>query len=161
MEPGVTGWNRFSLAGFNYRMSDLSAAIGLVQLGRLETIVSERRRVTDLYREAMSSVSAVRWARGYELPELSCQSVVVELDSAVNRDVVIGRLAERGVQTTLGGYSLADQPYFVERYGIRREEFPHSDRLSKSSLTLPVTVEMNREDVAYVTESLQAVMEIV
>lgn len=159
MEPGVTGWSRFSRAGFNYRMSDLGAAIGVVQLGRLDGIVSDRRRVMGLYREAMQAVDGVRWPQGYELPELSCQSMVVELDSVVDRDAVIGHLAERGVQTTLGGYALADQPYFVERYGIRHEDLPCSGRLAKSSLTLPVTVEMDREDVEYVAQSLRAVME--
>jgi perosamine synthetase len=160
MEPGVTGWNRFTRAGFNYRMSDLGAAIGLVQLGRLESIVSERRRVAALYQEAMASVAGVRWPRGYELPDLSCQSVVVELDSDVDRDDVIARLAERGVQTTLGGYALGDQPYFIERYGIRSEDLPCSGRLAKSTLTLPVTVEMNGEDVEFVAQSLRAVMGI-
>ena len=160
MEPGAVGWKRFSRAGFNYRMSDLSAAIGVVQLGRLDFIVSERRRVTSLYREALASVPGVRWPTGYELPNLSCQSVVVELDSSVDRDAVIGHLAERGIQTTIGGYALADQPYFVERYGLRMEDLPCAGRLANSSLTLPVTVEMNREDVEHVTASLRTVMEI-
>lgn len=159
MEPGVTGWSRFTRAGFNYRMSDLGAAIGVVQLGRLDAIVSARRRVTDLYREALNSMDGVRWAQGYEMPELSCQSMVVELDGRVDRDAVIGRMAAGGVQTTVGGYALGAQPYFVERYGIGSEDLPCSARLAKSSLTLPVTVDMGREDVAYVVQSLRTVME--
>ena len=159
MDPDAQGWSRFSRAGFNYRMSDLSAAIGVVQLGRLEDIVSERRRVAALYGEALASTPGVRLPKGYELPDLSCQSVVVELERSIDRDAVISGLSELGIQTTIGGYALADQPYFIERYGIRSEDFPGAGRLAKSCLTLPVTVEMNREDVEHVTASLRTVME--
>ncbi len=159
MDPGAAGWSRFTRAGFNYRMSDMSAAIGNVQLGRLEMIVRERRRVTSLYREALQDQPEVRWPRGYELPELSCQSVVVELAGDVDRDRVIEGMLEREIQTTIGGYALTAQPYYVERYGLREEDLPNAGRLARRSLTLPVTVEMTAQDVERVVTSLGTVME--
>jgi dTDP-4-amino-4,6-dideoxygalactose transaminase len=159
MAPDATGWRRFEVAGFNYRMSDLAAAIGLVQLGRLTDIVDHRRRIAGLYREALQTVSGVRWPRGYDQPSLSYQSVVVELDEQVNRDGVIAHLSRAGVQTTLGGYDLSDQPYYAERYGLRPGDFPWAQRLAEQSLTLPVTIEMERTDVQDVVGDLVRAME--
>ncbi len=159
MDPNATSWSRFSIAGFNYRMSDMSAAIGLVQLDRLEFIVSERRRITALYREALAPVQRVRWPQGYDLADLSCQSMVVELSADVDRDAVMAHLADEGVQTTIGGYALSEQPYYRDRYGLRTEDVPNASRFAQSCLTLPVTVEMTPEDVEAVVSALRRAME--
>jgi perosamine synthetase len=159
MAPEATGWRRFARAGFNYRLSDLAAAIGLVQLDRLDDIVGHRRRIANLYREALQNVPDVRWPRGYDQPSLSFQSVVVELSATVDRDAVIAHMAGAGVQTTLGGYDLADQPYYGERYGLRPGDFPCSSRLAAGSLTLPVTIEMEAADVEAVAADLVRAME--
>jgi len=159
MDPELTGWRRFSMAGFNYRMSDLAAAIGGVQLGRLEHIVTQRRRVMGLYREALRSVAGVRWPQGYEIPEQSAQSIVVVLDDGVDRDRVIESMGREGIGTTIGGYSLSEQPYYADRYGLRSADYPVSAGLAAGSLTLPVTVDMGEAEVHRVVDRLVACME--
>ena len=159
MAPDAPGWRRFSQVGFNYRMSDLAAAIGLVQLDRLDGIVAERQRVVGLYQEALSSIDGVVCPSGYGAGGLSMQSWVVTLDPRVSRDQVIGRLADEGIQTTLGGYALAEQPYYEERYGLRSEDYPVAARMAACSLTLPVTVDMDASAVERVVRCLRAAME--
>lgn len=148
------GWRRFVRAGFNYRMSDLHAAIGVVQMGRLDSIVADRRRVLRDYLVALEAVEGLRVPAAYSDAALSAQSLVVELDSTVDRDGVIAALGARGVQSTIGGYGFAEQPYYAHRAALRAEDFPVATRMAHSSLTLPLSGEMSSGDVARVAEAL-------
>ena len=159
MKPSVDGgWPSFVAAGFNYRMTDMAAAIGVIQVGRLDHIVSERQRVVGLYREALKAVSGLRWPGGYELGGLSMQSLVVVLDAAIDRDRVVSALADQGIGSTLGGYGLAEQPYWKDRYDLRSEDYPVATELARGSLTLPVTTTMSEEDVSRVVSALETAM---
>lgn len=162
VDEAIAGFDRFAAAGFNYRMSDVHAAIGVVQLGRLDGIVAARRRVVGWYREALAPLMErawVRWPRGYDAPELAMQSLVVDLADGPARDEVMSGLGQRGIGATLGGYALASQPYYRRRYGRDPAETPVAAGLYRRSLTLPVTEAMTREDVATVCAALGEVME--
>lgn len=158
VDPFVEGWARFVEAGFNYRLSELHAAVGEVQLGRLDAIVASRRRVAGWYRSALTDREllrdVVRWPKGYEEPGLNVQSLVVELGEGVDRDGVIRALRAQGVETTIGGYGLAEQPYYAQRYDLDPRRFPAATRLAHQSLTLPVTHAMSATDVEAVVERL-------
>ena len=153
-EPEAGSWQRFVEAGFNYRMTDIAAAIGLCQLQRLDGIVAGRQRVVSWYRAALAATSGVRVPAGYALPELSCQSFVVLLDEDRDRDAVIRSLGARGIQTTIGGYDLAEQPYYAGRYDLDQEGLSGARRAGRSSLTLPVGGEMSAADVERVVTAL-------
>ncbi len=99
------GWQRFVRVGFNYRLSDLAAAVGVVQMGRLDAIVSARRRVAATYLPLLARVAGLRVPRGYELADLSFQSLVVEVDQEIERDGVIGALGAAGMGASIGGYA--------------------------------------------------------
>jgi perosamine synthetase len=148
------GWSRFTSVGFNYRMTDLAAAIGVVQLQRLDGFVSSRRRVVAWYRTHLAALTGVRWPGGYELEELSTQSLVVEVLKKGQRDAVIRDLAAQGIATTIGGYGLASQPFWVERDGLAPSDYPVATRLAEAALTLPVTHEMTEADVHRVVHAL-------
>jgi dTDP-4-amino-4,6-dideoxygalactose transaminase len=148
------GWSRFTRVGFNYRMTDLAAAIGLVQLDRLDGFVDARRRVAAMYRGLLEGVRGVRWPRGYDQPGLSVQSLVVEVLRPGRRDAVIADLAAQGIATTIGGYGLASQPFWAQRDGLDPAAYPVASRLADGSLTLPVTHEMSDADVRRVVEAL-------
>jgi dTDP-4-amino-4,6-dideoxygalactose transaminase len=162
VDDAIAGFDRFAAAGFNYRMSDVHAAIGVVQLGRLDGIVAARRRIAGWYREALAPLARrglVRWPRGYDAPELAMQSLVVEVTGGAGRDEVMAGLAARGIGSTLGGYALATQPYYRRRYGRDPERTPVAARLYRRSLTLPLTEAMSRDDVAGVCAALGEVIE--
>jgi len=153
-DVSVKGWNRFGAAGFNYRLSDVHAAIGVVQLGRLDGIIAKRREVAGWYRQHLDTVDGVRWPRGFDRAGLSMQSVVVEVMLG-ERDAIIGTLAGHGVQTTIGGYATFEQPYYVGKYGPGMgDRASVSARLARRSLTLPVTHAMGEDDVNAVCEAI-------
>lgn len=148
------GWARFTGVGFNYRMTDIAAAMGVIQLDRLDEFVARRRHVMSLYKEALQEVEGVRWPKGYDLGELSTQSMVVEVKRHANRDDVIAHLAAQGISSTIGGYGLAAQPFWVERDGLTPSDYPVATRMAEGGLTLPLTHEMTQADVRRVTRAL-------
>lgn len=153
VDSQVSGWNRFVAAGFNYRMSDVHAAIGVVQLKRLAAIVAGRRQVAGWYRDGLGGGCGVRWLGGYDVTAQSMQSVVIEVSG--DRDAVIEELGRQGIQTTIGGYATFEQPYFVEKYGDgTARRCVVSGRLARHSLTLPVTHGMSLQDVNEVCEAV-------
>ncbi len=152
--PGDGRWQRFHAVGFNYRMSELHAALGQVQMTRLDAIVAGRARLAAWYREALAALPRVSWPAGYQQPDLAFQSLVVLLDPEIDRDQVIDRLAGRGVQTTLGGYALALQPAYRGRPDADPARLPNASRAQASTLTLPATLAMTQADVEVVVDAL-------
>jgi perosamine synthetase len=154
--------NRFTFeaAGYNYRLSDILAAVGVAQLRKLDGLLERRRGIARRYRELLAGEDRL------SLPVLPdwdghvYQSFVVLLDPAIDRDGVIRRLGEEGIETTLGTYALHREPLFMERYGYHAGDLPSSHDVFRRSLTLPLYPDMRDDDPAYVvgrlTETLSA-----
>lgn len=152
--PDGGRWSVFEEAGFNYRLSEVHAAIGLVQLDRLASIVEARQRVVGWYLQALQGVAEVRVPEGYRMPELGMQSFVVEW-LAGDRDRVMDTLRAGGVEVTIGGYDLGAQPYYRRRYGHWRGAV--ASRLAEQALTMPVRCDMTVGEVERVVEALRHV----
>lgn len=140
--------------GFNYRLSDVHAAIGLAQWRRLDEILRRRRELAAVYAGVLSSVPGVTPPAVPETDMHSWQSYVVLLDEDVDRDAVIDRMRDADVETTLGTYSMHLQPYFRERFGIPDERLPRATRAQRSALTLPLYPQLADADVVRVADLL-------
>ena len=146
-EVGMT----FERHGFNYRLSELQAA-----LGRAPDAPS--RRATRRSAQGRSSLRRAAPTRsGLTLPSTNpgatFQSFVVLLDDGVARDAVVADLRDAGIETTLGTYAMHAHPAF-ERYGYRSGNLPHSLRAQEQSLTLPLWPGMSETIVDRVTAEL-------
>ena len=146
----------FEEAGFNYRMSDILAAVGVAQIGKLDAMLAQRRAVAALYDRALEGASLVRTPICPPGTTHTYQSYVVLLDATVDRDAVIARLAADGIETTLGTYALHAQPFFARTWGYRAGEIPNSFRAFSSSLALPLHGGITPSQVEEVVESLKA-----
>jgi dTDP-4-amino-4,6-dideoxygalactose transaminase len=142
-------------AGFNYRLSDINAAIGIVQMGRLEGLLETRRALADLYARHLERLSGAVAPQVPDGRTHTYQSYVVLLDEGVDRDRVIDQMREREVETTIGTYSMHLQPYFRDRYGIDDATLPNATRAHYSALTLPLHAAMTEADVVTVVDALQ------
>ncbi len=100
----------FDEAGFNYRLSDINAAVGLAQMEKLERILVERRALAACYTEALGDWDLVRPPLTAQGCVHTFQSYVVMLDHRVNRDDVVREMRSREVEVTLGTYALHSQP---------------------------------------------------
>jgi dTDP-4-amino-4,6-dideoxygalactose transaminase len=148
-------WIAHDRLGFNYRLSDLAAAIGVAQLERADRILAERSRVASLYRERLSHLEAVRLPSATErLERRSWFVYVLELADGIDRDAVIDRLAERGIASKAYLPCIHLQPFYRGRFGFKGGEFPVAERASSRSLALPFFTSMTEEQVERVCDAL-------
>jgi dTDP-4-amino-4,6-dideoxygalactose transaminase len=146
----------FEAAGFNYRLSDIHAAVGVAQFRKLERIVKAKRELADRYRSLLSDVDTVHVPVEPAWGGHVYQSYVVMLDEAVDRDAVIAKMRADGIETTLGTYALHCQPYFQRELGCRPGDLPSSARAFRQSLCLPLYPGLAEDDLRRVVASLDA-----
>ncbi|MGV1003182.1 MAG: DegT/DnrJ/EryC1/StrS family aminotransferase [Candidatus Nanopelagicales bacterium] len=157
---GVRGelYLSFVAAGFNYRLSDINAAVGLAQFARLPGIIASRQEQAAQLGQALAGVPGVTLPVTLPVVSHTYQSYVVTLDDEIDRDEVIRGMKAAGVETTLGTYALHAQPYFADAFGYRPGQLPNSARLFAQTLTLPCYPQMTKDDVALVAQSLTDVL---
>lgn len=157
---GVRGGGRFvfEAAGYNYRLSDILAAVGVAQMRKLDAFLAARRRVAGWYHERLSSVAGVRMPITPDWATHTFQSYVLLLDESIDRDAVIGVLRGDGIETTLGTYALHLQPYFSRTFGHAPGALPNSARAFRGTLALPLHGGMTDADVDLVVERLTAAL---
>jgi dTDP-4-amino-4,6-dideoxygalactose transaminase len=155
---GVREEGRFTFvdAGFNYRLSDILAAVGVAQFRKLSDIVAAKRSLAQRYADLLASVDGVvvpiepSWA-GHVY-----QSYVVTLDEAIDRDAVIQTMREAGIETTLGTYALHREPFFVRALGTTEGDLPRSAAAYHRTLALPIYPGLTENDLDRVASSLAA-----
>jgi dTDP-4-amino-4,6-dideoxygalactose transaminase len=125
--------------GFNYRMDEMSAALGLAQLRRLDRLLLTRQRVAERYEAGLAGVRDVTPLS--PLPAGARRTwfvYVVRLAGHVDRDAVMRGLEQRGIMTRPYFWPIHRQPYYVERFGFREGDFPAAEAAGRSTLALPM-----------------------
>ncbi len=146
-------WLVHSRLGFNYRLSDVHAAIGVAQLERLEWMQDARARIAGLYQDRMASVEGV--TPMYEGPQRRSWFVYApRLDTDLDRDLIIGRLEADGVSAKPYLPCIHLQPYYREDRGHRPGELPVTEAISASTVALPFFCEMTEEQVDRVCDAV-------
>jgi perosamine synthetase len=153
------GWLDHDRLGFNYRMTDIQAAIGICQLDRLDGMLADRARVAGWYRDALA---------GFEGLGLPCEDsggdvrgwfvFVVQVPRGHDRDTVIRGLREVGVQSKPYLPAIHLMSFYRERFGHRPGEFPVCEDIAERSVALPFFPAMSEGQVARVAEGLAAVL---
>jgi perosamine synthetase len=146
------GRARFQEAGFNYRMTDFQGALGAVQMGKLESIITRRRELAALYNNSLEGTAHLRCPSSTDEARHVFQSYVVLLQEGLDRDSIVASLAQEGIETTIGTYSLSEQPHFAGGRG----HHPRSLAAYRHSLCLPLHTRMSNKDVQAVAERVAA-----
>jgi dTDP-4-amino-4,6-dideoxygalactose transaminase len=144
----------FEEAGFNYRLSDILAAVGVAQFRKLDHIVSTKRALADRYRALLTEVDGVTAPVEPPWAHHVYQSYVVTLDGNIDRDAVIAHLRDLGIETTLGTYALHREPYFVRTLGHTEGDLPRSAQAYHRSLSLPLYPGLSDDDLERVVSGL-------
>ncbi len=148
------GWLDHGGLGFNYRLSDLAAAIGVAQLERLDSMLAGRSRVAALYAERLAEIDGLHApsaGRGEE--RRSWFVYVVGLPEGVERDATIARLAQRGVASKAYLPCIHLFPHLRE-LGYREGQFPIAEAAASRSLALPLFPTMSESQVERVCDAL-------
>jgi perosamine synthetase len=146
--------------GYNYRLNELSAALGLIQLQRLDELLEKRAQVAAWYRLRLEGVPGI--GHPAVLPETTRMSWFlfrVILSGPVERRRVELALAERGIPSRGYFTPIHLQPYYRDRFGFKEGAFPVAERLGGTSLALPFSSIMTEEQVETVCRELRRVME--
>ena len=152
-------WLVHSRLGYNYRLDELSAAVGVAQLEKLDLLLELRAGVASRYGELLTAVDAVeplRWDDGEH--KRSWFVYVVLLAPGIDRDLVIARLADAGVASKPYLPSIHLQPYYRRRFGYEAGMFPLAEAASARALALPFHARLDREDQERVVDVLATVL---
>ncbi len=148
---------RFETHGFNYRLSELQAAIGRSQMHSLDGLLAGRREAARRYERALAPLDRVSVPASSDTGT-TFQSFVVLLGDGIDRDAVAVTLRAAGIETTLGTYAMHAHPAFA-RYGYRAGDLPNAHRAQRQALTLPLWPGMAAELVERVVGELRDAIE--
>ena len=149
------GQAEFVAAGFNFRMTEMAAVLGLIQMKHIDGMIEKRRHVAASYDELFKDIADVAGPVEPEDCFHTYQSYVIMLGDGVDRDLVIRLLRRRGVESTIGTYSVHVQPYYRKLLGHKAGYFPHSLKAMKQSLALPMYPSMTAEEIGQVADALK------
>jgi perosamine synthetase len=144
----------FDNLGFNVRLSDIQAAVGVAQMAKLDRLLAERRRLGRRYSELMAGNNAIGLPNGGDLAGHSFQSYVIRLleGGRARRNRVMAQLAAEGIQTRPGTHAVHKLGYYRNKYGLMPEQFPNAATAEDTTITLPVFAGMKENDQQRVVE---------
>ncbi len=146
-------WLVHSRLGFNYRLSDVHAAIGIAQLERLDWMQNARARIAARYQQYMAGIPGV--TPMYEGPQRRSWFVYApRLDADLDRNRIIGRLEAEGVSAKPYLPCIHLQPYYREAHGYGPGEFPVTEAISASTIALPFFCEMTDDQIDRVCDAM-------
>jgi dTDP-4-amino-4,6-dideoxygalactose transaminase len=147
-------------AGFKYPMNDVSAAIGLVQLGKLPEWQKRRERIAKHYREALHGIPGLRLPAEASAGDVHGNHLfVVRIDrEIVGRDRLGLALRDAGIETSVHFVPLHLQPYFQKTWGCREGQFPVAERAFDQILSLPMHGGMADYDALLVANEIRSVL---
>jgi perosamine synthetase len=153
------GWLDHDRLGFNYRLDDMSCALGMAQLERLDDLLAARARIAGAYSEALADIEGI----GLPCPdqggnERSWFVYVVQLPHGVDRDSAVLAMRERGVDTKPYLPAIHLMSFYRERFGHKPGDFPICEDIAGRSLALPFFPQLTDGEVEQVVDALSDVI---
>jgi dTDP-4-amino-4,6-dideoxygalactose transaminase len=157
--PGDT-WLQHTFLGYNYRMDEMSAALGVTQMQRIEELLAKREQVAKWYDERLAGIPGVEL---YEVEpsttRMSWFVYVVRFAKGIDRSAVARGLDARGIPVRPYFAPIHLQPFMVERFGYRLGDFPVTEDLGQRGLAIPFSSVMTEGMVEQVCQAIQAVLQ--
>jgi dTDP-4-amino-4,6-dideoxygalactose transaminase len=149
-------WLQHTHLGYNYRLDEMSAALGMAQMTRLQELLSKRDRVAEWYRSRLEKMAGVRPPKIEPFTtRMSWFVYVVHFEQGVDRDALARRMTSRGIPVRPYFLPIHLQPYMAERFGFREGDYPNTEDLGRRGLALPFSGVMREDEVETVCEALR------
>ncbi len=152
--PGDT-WLQHTYLGYNYRMDEMSAALGLAQLKRLEELLTKRQRVADWYASRLAHIE------GVQVPFIAPATTrvswfvyVIRLAHGLDREAIAAKLHLNGIPVRPYFLPIHLQPYMVEKFAYQQGDYPVTEDLGRRGLALPFSGMMSEDQVDLVCRVL-------
>jgi dTDP-4-amino-4,6-dideoxygalactose transaminase len=156
--PGDT-WLQHTYLGYNYRLDEMSAALGVTQMARIEELLRKRDQVAAWYDERMDEIPGVeRYTVEADTTRMSWFVYVVKFDARIDRDAIARKLVGLGIPARPYFAPIHLQPFMVERFGFQPGDVPVTEDLGRRSLAIPFSSVMSEAMVEQVCRILRTVV---
>jgi perosamine synthetase len=155
------GWLAHPRLGFNYRMNDIQAAIGTVQMRRLDEILAKRHRVAGFYRTRLADEKRLTLQRVPSPMHISWFVFVVRLSDSytmADRDRILGQLRAKGIGCNVYFPAIHLQAFYQTDLGYHAGDFPITEALAERTMALPFHNHLTEADVDYVVQTLKSLL---
>jgi len=149
----------FNLLGFNYRMTDLQASVGIVQLRKLNKFIEERNKWADYYSKEFKKIDWIITPSYNENYKHGWQSYVLYIDeskSPLSRNKLMEKLQDLGVSTRPGTHAPHMLKLYEEKYNIKSDDFPGAMDCNNYSMSIPLFNKMTEDDFKYVVDAIKS-----
>ena len=141
--------------GYNYRLDEMRAALGLVQLEKLDVNNQQRAEITQAYRQALAGLPGIRLPFLDHPGHSACHLFPILLDEGIDRGAFIERMRAAGIQTSIHYPPIHLFSYYRERFGYEEGLLPVTEAIGRQEVTLPLYAGMTKEQVQLVVEAVQ------
>ncbi len=159
-DPG-SGWLGHPRLGYNYRMPDILAALGTSQLARLDDLVAKRAKVAEMYLDRFGDEERVSTQKILPDVHMSWFVFVVKLADTYedkDRDRILAELRKRGIGCNNYFAPIHLQPFYVEKYGYKRGDFPVTERVADRTIALPFHPNLTEAEVDEVVKVFKSLL---
>lgn len=148
-------WLNHTRLGYNYRLDEMSAALGLVQINRIEELLSKRSRVAEWYNVRIDAIPDIKKPYvAQSVTRMSWFVYVIRCNKGINRDSLMKYLHDKGIPSRPYFTPIHLQSFYQEKFGWSRGDFPNTERAGDTFLALPFSSIMSEEEVDYVCRHL-------
>lgn len=162
-ERVVPGVYDVEALGFNYRMSELHAALGIVQLKKIDAFLAQRKANYQVLAQALAGIPGIRLLRssgGRFTSSYYCLSIVLERPLVPRRLEIVERLKTHGIGTSVYyPHAVPHLAYYRQKYGFAADSFPIARSISDGSISLPVGPHLDEEDMRHIGSAVRRAME--
>ncbi|MCR4324847.1 MAG: UDP-4-amino-4,6-dideoxy-N-acetyl-beta-L-altrosamine transaminase [Candidatus Curtissbacteria bacterium] len=161
LQNNVGGWYyEMQELGLNFRLTDFQAALGVSQLSRIERFIGARRLVVDVYRKAFSDLPIdVPKENNSSFAVWHLFTALLKLDEIkVSRKRIFDELKDRGLGVQVHYIPVHLQPYYRKKFGFKRGDFPISESVYESEISLPLFPDLSKKQIDYVIKTFKDVI---
>lgn len=160
-DPG-SGWLGHARLGYNYRLSDINCALGIVQLSRIEEIMAKRKQVARWYQEILADEKRLIIPSESDNCDISWFVFVIRLVGQAliaKRDKIIETLKEKGIGVNNYFPPVHLQPFMMKDFGFKAGDFPITEAVSKSTIALPFYNNLTKDEISTVCKTLKEILD--
>lgn len=155
------GWLAHARLGYNYRLSDINCAVGVVQMRRIDEILEARRRVAGYYLQRLADEARLTMQKILPYCQISWFVMVVRLSDdygRADRDRIVQGLKDKGIASSNYFPPIHLQPFYVEQFGYRPGDFPICEALADRTIALPFHGRLSEAEVDTVCRELRRLL---
>ena len=152
-------WLEHMMLGYNYRLDEMSCALGVVQMKRINEILKKRKKVAELYNKKLKGVEGLEIpyiAKGNNLSWFVYVVKLAENFSGKKRDKIIKEMAAKGMQCSNYFQTIHLQPFYRNTFASKEGDFPVAEDISKRTIALPFFNDLSEKDIDFVVENLKS-----